>query len=75
VPITTLAAAVEKRWSTALVAVHSLDPATSARIGSRQLHEARMHHYLTQASSKAKPNGGILKPVPLLQDTKLRLLN
>jgi hypothetical protein len=30
-------------------------------IGSCQLHEAWMDHYLTQAASKAKPNGGIIK--------------
>jgi len=30
-----------------------------AAIGSRQLHEAWMDHYVTQAASKAKPNGGI----------------
>jgi hypothetical protein len=32
-----------------------------AVIGSHQLHEAWMDHYVTQAAAKAKPNGGIVK--------------
>src|ERR1700730_2266870 len=55
------AASLEKTSYLAPAAVHSLDRAGEAAIGSRQLHEAWMDHYVTQAASKAKPNGGIVK--------------
>ena len=55
------AASLEKTLYIARAAVHSLDRAGVAVIGSHQLHEAWMDHYVTQAASKAKPNGGIVK--------------
>src|SRR6266516_4412078 len=48
------AASLEKTSYLAPAAVHSLDRAGEAVIGSCQLHEAWMDHYLTQAASKEK---------------------